>query len=449
MKRILLWLLVPVVIVAIVIAVWLADRGMPVRAVEVASEPIAEYIDETAVTRLPQTYLITMPLTGRIQPITKTEDDPVSENEVVARIVPADLEIRVREASAMVDRLDAAIKENNDTTVEKTVLSQTEKFTESFHETVEATVQQIAMGEAQKKFATSYFSRVEELAKIDVHNQDELDRAQLQKVESEIQLEQSKLINSAMKTIEIAIDLMPKLIKQYIGRKDLAAAVLAAQRSEALARLDAAMLDQQRGEMRSPVTGVVLERLVANERLLTAGTPLLRIGRLEDLEVEVEVLTVDAVDIRKGQRVEIYGQAVGHESVGGTVSNVYPAGFAKTSSLGVEQQRVKVIVQLDDKARELLLAQRHFGVDYSVRVRIITQSKEKAATVPRTSLFRDAAGSWRLFVIREGRIRSQEVKVGLMNDRKAEILEGVKPGDLIVRTPDGGLEDGARAQVIQ
>jgi len=449
MKRILLWSILPIIIVAIVVAARLADRGLPVRATEVASEPIAEYIDETAVTRLPQTYLITMPLTGRIQPITKTEDDAVEKNEVVARIVPADLEIRVREAQAMVDRLDAAIKQNNDATVEKTVLSQTEKFTESFRETVATTDQQVAMSEARKTFATAYYNRVKELAEIDVHSQDELDRAQLQKVESEISLEQSKLIDSAMKTVQIAMDLMPKLISQYIDRKDLAATVLSAQRSEAEARLDAAKLDQKRGEMHSPVEGVVLERLVSNERLLTAGTPLLRIGRLEDLEVEVEVLTVDAVDIRKGQRVEIYGQAVGKKPVGGTVTSVYPAGFAKTSSLGVEQQRVKVIVVLDDEARALLLKQRNFGVDYSVRVRIITRDKDAAATVPRTSLFRDAAGQWRLFVISVDHITSQPVKVGLMNDRRAEILEGVKPGDQIVLTPDGGLADGARVHVVE
>ena len=90
------------------------------------------------------------------------------------------------------------------------------------------------------------------------------------------------------------------------------------------------------------------ERLVENEQHLPAGTELLTIGQLDQLEVETDVLSQDVVRVQTGDAVEVYGPAVGGglgEGVPGIVHQIYPAGFTKVSSLGVEQQRVKVIVR--------------------------------------------------------------------------------------------------------
>jgi HlyD family secretion protein len=148
------------------------------------------------------------------------------------------------------------------------------------------------------------------------------------------------------------------MVSDYMSRKDLTAEVLQKQKSEAEARLRQAQIRKDRSVMESPVDGVVLERLETDEQFVTAGTTLLRIGDLSQLEVEADILSQDVVRIRIDDEVEIYGPSVGGNvghGVHGKVSRIYPAGFLKLSSLGVEQQRVKVVVQFDDDVRPKLL----------------------------------------------------------------------------------------------
>jgi HlyD family secretion protein len=145
--------------------------------------------------------------------------------------------------------------------------------------------------------------------------------------------------------------------------------------------------------------------------------------------------------------VEIYGPAVGQPGVKGKVARVYPAGFTKVSSLGVEQQRVMVVVRFDATDLKRLLDERRLGVGYRVRVRIITAEKSDALVVPRSALFRATSGDWQVFVVRGGRARLQKVAIGLMNDELAEITDGVADDEPVVLAPESTLSDGARVRV--
>jgi HlyD family secretion protein len=219
---------------------------------------------------------------------------------------------------------------------------------------------------------------------------------------------------------------------------------LVKQRAEAVARLQQVLQDQQRGTLVSPVDGVVLARHVTDERYISAGTVLLEIGRLEDLEVEAEVLSQDVVDVKRGNEVEIYGPAIGDPPARGVVTRIYPTGFTKISSLGVEQQRVMVILKMNDNDLQRMINERGLGVDYRVRVKIFTQQKPRALTVPRSALFRGGNGDWQVFVVRRGRAQRVPLKLGLMNDNLAEVVEGLQQGETVVLAPESGLTDGQR-----
>ncbi|MHB8900432.1 MAG: HlyD family secretion protein, partial [Thermoguttaceae bacterium] len=184
-------------------------------------------------------------------------------------------------------------------------------------------------------------------------------------------LAQDELVLRITKALTVAIEIVPEMIDQMIKDKSLADAVLRKQRAEAAAALEQVKLRKQRGTILSPVDGVVLRRYVSDEGFLGAGEPLLEIGRLEDLEVEADLLTIDVVQAKVGDAVEIYGPAVGSVPARGRVARVYPAGFTKVSSLGVEQQRVKVIVAIDPGDLRLLAGERRIQVGYRVRARII------------------------------------------------------------------------------
>ncbi|NIP87315.1 MAG: hypothetical protein GTO03_17880, partial [Planctomycetales bacterium] len=163
-----------------------------------------------------------------------------------------------------------------------------------------------------------------------------------------------------------------------------------------------------------------------------------------DLEVEAEVLSQDVVEVQVGNEVEIYGPAIGEPPARGVVTRIYPAGFTKISSLGVEQQRVMVIMKMNETDLQRVIEQRGLGVDYRVRVRIYTRQVARGLTLPRSALFRTPHGEWQVFVVRDGRARRVMLTVGLMNDSIVQVVQGLEEGETVVLAPESGLTDGQR-----
>jgi HlyD family secretion protein len=418
---------------------------VPTATIEIAD--IREFVDERAKTRLPRVHLITMPYTGRIEEIALDEGDPVQRGSLVARLVPADLQLSVDAASAAVERLDKSIVENDDTSVEKIGLKQALEFVTSMDASVKAALARVEAGVAKKKFADNQYKRKKELQPQGAASLQELERAEFNMVQGDVDLRQDELVHTAMVALQTATELLPTMIEQHIGRKDLSRDVLFKQKAEASAHLAQVQQDQQRGTMHSPIDGIVLARHITNERHLSAGTTLLELGNLNELEIEADVLSHDVVNIKIGDQARIYGPAIGQDDATGTVERVFPAGFTKVSSLGVEQQRVKVIIKLGAEELARLIAKQDLGVDYRVRVQIFTRQKEGVPVIPRSALVRADDGGRFVFAVRNGRARRVPVKVGLMNDDSVEITDGkLKKGDVVVLAPERTLTDGQRVK---
>ena len=436
-------ILLGVVVVAVAGAGFTSlSRGVPVEAAKVTRADIRQYVDEEAKTRLADTYLMTMPYNGRISAIDLVEGSPVAKGQLIAQIVPLDSDLNIAAAQAAVDRLKASIRENDDTSVETTGLQQTLSFVDSMNRTVEAAAARVKSGEAKLNYAEKNLARIRKLHERKAKTDDEVEQADVAQVESSVNYQQDVLVHRAVEAIRAATALMPTAMRQYIQRKALSHDVLAKQLAEAEINLQQIQRDAQRGRMVSPVDGVVLERAVSNEGQLAAGTLLMRIGRWEDLEVEADVLSQEVVNVKPGQSVELAGPAIGTPAAHGKVERVYPAGFTKVSSLGVEQQRVKVIVKFLPADLERLRSERDLGVDYRVRVRIFTAEKSGALVVPRSAVFRGPTGYWRLYAIRAGKARLQAAELGLSNDEQAEITSGVEDGELVILAPETNLVEG-------
>ena len=440
------------VVAATLVVAWVArgmfTGGVPVDVVAVGHGPIREYVDEEGKTRLPRTYLITMPFEGRILPIELEEGDRVAKGQVVARVVPEDLSASAAEAEAAVARLVASIRESADTSVERTALAQSLSFLASMDRTVEAAKEQVKAGQAKREFAGRVLDRVRALHERHAASAEDLNRAEVDQVQANVEYQQDILIARAVESLRAATALLPTAVEQYIARKGLRVPVLEQEKAEAEARLAQVRLRQRRGTMISPVDGVVLRREVIDERHLAAGTTLLEIGQLDELEVEADVLSQEAVRIAPGQAVDISGPAIGAPAARGIVRRIEPAGFTKVSSLGVEQQRVTIIVAFKSSDLVRLRAADRLGVGYRVQVRITTASKSDAVIVPRSVLFRGPAGDWRVYVVQEGRARVHTVRVGLRNDGWAEIVRGLAKGDHVIPAPEADLVDGIRVRPI-
>jgi HlyD family secretion protein len=445
------WILVAAAVAVVLVAALgytSLSSGTPVEAVAARRGPIQEYIDEEGKTRLAETYLVTMPYDGRIEPIELVEGTAVTKGQVVARVAPLDVELSKATAQAVVDRLKASIKENDDASVETTGLQQTISMVESIDRMVEAAAARVKSGEAKLQYAEKNLARIQRLTLTKAKTEDDLDQARVQQVESSVNYQQDVLVLRSAEAMRAAMSLLPTMVRQYIQRKLLTHDVLQQQLTEAEVRMRDVEEDARRGTMTSPIDGVVLERAVSNERQIAVGTVLLRIGRWEDLEIEADVLSSDVVRVKPGQKVEVHGPTIGAVPARAQVTRIYPAGFTKTSSLGVEQQRVKVIMTFEPDDLRALREQNDIGVHYRVRVRIYTAESTGALVVPRSALFRGSKNDWRVFVIRGGRAHLQAVKVGLSNDEAAEITTGLAENDQVILAPETNLTEGQSVRVI-
>jgi HlyD family secretion protein len=199
--------------------------------------------------------------------------------------------------------------------------------------------------------------------------------------------------------------------------------------------------------LRAPVSGRVLRVAQASEGIVALGAPLLDIGDLADMEVVAELLTTDALRTPPGTpvRIERWG---GEGTLAGRVRRVEPAGFTKVSALGVEEQRVRVLIDLlDPPARRGAL-----GDGYRVGVRAIVQARDDVLTVPVGAVFPHPDGTgdtptrMAVFVLRDGRARLAAVDVGGRNGREAWILKGLSPGDRVIVYPGDEVGDGLRVR---
>lgn len=427
----------------------LSRQGTPVETAVVQRGAIREFVEEQGKTRLPREYEITMPFAARIDAITIREGNRVEAGQVVAQLNEFDLANDVATAQAAVDRLAAAVRESGDKSVELTGYEQVQSYVESMNLTVAAADEQRKSTQKKLDVAQAHFNRIKAAYADNPQalTQDAYEQAEVALVDAEVNHTQNELIYQALVAIQSATNLLPTVVQQYIARKDLTKAIREEEQAEAEVRLAMAEERQERGTLKSPVSGVVLKREIVNEQFLPAGQLLLTIGQLDELEIEADVLSQDVVDVQEGDSVELFGPTIGKTPVHGAVSRIYPAGFTKVSSLGVEQQRVKVVVGLDAAETASLRERRQMGVGYQVRARIFTDEKADALTIPRSAVFRSVAGTWQVFVVRDGTAVLQAVEVGLMNDESVEVVEGLAEGEQVVIAPETTLTDGTRVDV--
>jgi HlyD family secretion protein len=207
----------------------------------------------------------------------------------------------------------------------------------------------------------------------------------------------------------------------------------------ALARIGAP--GREEFTVRAPVRGHVLRVLQESEAVVQPGTPLLEIGNPLALEVVVDVLTTDAVDIRPGApvRIERWG---GDSALAGHVHRIEPSAFTRLSALGVEEQRVNVIIDLDPPRSRW----GRLGDGYRVEASIAVWEGLDRLMVPAGAVFRHGDG-WATYVVDAGRARLTPVQLGRRNAAAVEVLGGLRGGEPVVLYPTDNVTDGVRTEI--
>jgi HlyD family secretion protein len=190
--------------------------------------------------------------------------------------------------------------------------------------------------------------------------------------------------------------------------------------------------------VRAPASGSVLSVINESAGVIGEGTPILSIGDPSQIEVVSDFLSREAVRAKVGDRVRIT-QWGGEGALSGKVMRIEPFGRLKVSALGIEEQRVNLVIALD--AAEPAQAAR-LGHGYQVDVTVILWSKPDVLRVPIGALFRGTDGGWKVFVVDTGRARERSIKINHINDEFGEVVAGLSEGQTVILNPGNALAEG-------
>jgi HlyD family secretion protein len=387
-------LLVTVVLVAGGLVYGFMPRALPVDMAEVKRAPLTVTVEEEGKTRVSERYQISAPVAGYVRRIDLKAGDGVTAGQVLAVIEPARanaLDPRTRaQAQAQVSAARAAL----------------------------AVAQENARAaQASAQLAQQERARAESLRQSNFLSAQALDTA--------------KSAEARAQAVRLAADHAVRVSRFEL---DMARAVVAN-----ATRLQAGGSAEQ-FQVRAPVAARVLKLLHESEGAVATGQPLLEIGNPESLEVEVDVLSTHAVKIAPGSKV-ILDRWGGDQPVQGTVRVVEPSGFTKISALGVEEQRVRIVVDITSP-RE---AWRRLGDGYRVEARFVLWAGEDVLQLPTSALFRHGEG-WAVFAVEGGRAHMTPVETGQRAGLATQLLSGLEAGARVVSHPDDMLSDGARVK---
>ncbi|OFW13474.1 MAG: hypothetical protein A3F70_11065 [Acidobacteria bacterium RIFCSPLOWO2_12_FULL_67_14] len=373
-----LWIGVAVVGVLLAVAFW--PTPVEVDVAPVTRGPLVVTVDEEGRTRVRERFVVAAPVTGRLLRIALEPGDRVRQGDTIARIQPeppALLDARTRaEAQAAVESARAALGR------------------------ARADEQRAAAALAQ---AERELARARRLAEAGVVPAQDLD---LREAETRLARETASAAGFAVRAATADLRRADARLMPASGASGAAAV-----------------------PVRAPADGVILRRLRESETLVPAGEPLVEIGDPADLEFVVDLLSTDAVRVQEGARA-IIEQPGASATLEARVRRIEPGGFTKISALGVEEQRVNVILEpANGSAEEAAL-----GDAYRVDVRIVLWEAADVLKVPTSALFRDGE-AWAVYVVADGRARLTRVELGQQTGREAEVLSGLDQGARVIVHP--------------
>ncbi|TNE39910.1 MAG: HlyD family efflux transporter periplasmic adaptor subunit [Sphingomonadales bacterium] len=381
-------------VLAIALIYAFLPRPIPVDMATVSRAALEVSLRDDGYTRVREVYRLSAPLTGRVLRFNGEVGDSVVAGEtVLASILPSDpamLDVRTR------TELEAAVR-----------------GAEANMSLAEAAV---ASAEAAVEYARTDFQRTEELTRRGAVSEAALDRARL-----ELRTQQAALAQ-AQASLDVRGHELETARAALIGPGD------AGESGDATSDCCVAL--------RAPVSGRILQIYQESESVVAAGTPLVEIGDPHDLEIVADLLSTDAVQVNAGDPVVIERWG-GEGNLNGTVDRVEPYGFTKVSSLGIEEQRVNVIIRLTDPPE----IWERLGHGYRVEARVILWQGDDVLQVPLSALFSHGEGR-AVFVVRGGRARLAPIEIGHRNSEAVEVVGGLEDGDRVIVHPSDRVTAG-------
>lgn len=384
-----------IVVLAIIGGFYYALRESPtlVDIATVTEGPMHIAIREEGTTRVRDVYTVSAPIAGHLARTVLEEGDEVEAGRtVIASIHPLDPPLIDR-------RTEAELLAARDAARAAVALAEIE----------------LQRAETALRLATSELERALRLYEPRV-----ISESALQKIQNEVEMQRAQ-VETARATIGVR-------------QAELASAEARLMQPETtgVERQDCCV------NIHAPVDGVVLSVMAKSEQAVSAGAQIAEIGDPNRLEVVVDLLSADAIRVKPGARTSIVDWG-GDDALPGVVRRVDPAGFTKVSALGIEEQRVNAIIDLEENGGRL-------GHGYRVAAELTIWECERCVQVPIGTLFRNG-NSWNVFRVEGDRLRRTEVSIGRMNTEVAQVMDGLSPGDVVVMHPSDTVDEGTLVEV--
>jgi HlyD family secretion protein len=427
-----LWIVGLGVVALAAITMGLRPQPVPVETARVTTGPLRVTVEEEGKTRLRSRYIVSVPVAGFMSRLKLKAGDRVNSGDVVTRLSPVNapfLDVRTRDTGeARVMGAEASLE------AAQARVRVAESALKVAQSRVGPLEEQQRLAQVDLDYWKRELTRVEALVKAGDLPAQQLDRTRTEAARAETNVEAAK---RTVETARVEIDGAAAELAAARAQLRPAQAEVAAAKAQVRSAASSRDSNAETIPVVVPTGGRVIRVIQESEGVVVPGTPLIEIGNANAIEVEVEVLSPDAVQMDPGTRVLLTGWG-GPGMLEARVRVVEPGGFTKVSALGVEEQRVRVIADITSPEQEW----KRLGDGYRVEASFVLWEADKVLQVPANALFRHGDG-WSVFVIEEDIAKRRAVEVGHQSGLAAEILSGLKEGDTVVAHPDETVEDGA------
>ncbi len=415
----------------------LRPRPLEVDLATVVEQPLQVTVQAEGRTRVRDRFVVAAAVSGELQRLPLEPGDSVQAGDSIAQIDPLPLTSQVQAAQARLRSAQAELAGVDRQRPKSAALSQAQDRIAA----TQAVEQQAQARVIQAQAALTQAQRERDRTAA-LYAQGGISRQDLESQQLMVTQRQQDLV-AARQTVTQA--------RAEIAEARAAWQVLAAQQQDPdylidvyqgqIAALEAELVNladtARRTTITAPTSGQVLTVLESSRRYVTAGTPLLSLGDPTDLELVADLLSTDAVQVKPGARVRITRWG-GEGDLAGRVKRIEPAAFTRVSALGVEEQRVNVIIDLDQPPQPL-------GDGFQVQLEIVLWETSKALQVPISALFR-CQTDWCAFVADQGRAQRRQVKLGRRSQAAAVVESGLTAGERVILYPSDQVAPGTRVR---
>lgn len=381
------------------------QEGQTIETSIVEKGEIKQYVDDTAVVQSNKKQTVYIEGSGKINSINVNVGDEVKKDDILLTMDKKDLELKLKDADSKIEAAKAQL--------ESTDIS-------NYANKIEIAEAEVDKAKVSYESAERNFKNSKTLYEAGAVSKQELDNSEDTYKSAEVALRSS---NNQLEDIKKGT---PSYVKEgYMAGLE-----------QAMILRNSIMRELDKQQVLAPIDGVIIEKLVEENSIGTPGTAAFLVGDTKSLELEANILSDDIYKIKIGNDVEVTGKSIGDSVLKGKVVKIAPEAKNITSSLGVNQKRVPITIEISGDTNLL-------KPGYDLDIRVITEVKSDTLVIPDSAVF-DYQGNSCVFVVENGKAVIRQIKKGIESEKEIEVLDGLKEGEKILQKLNNNIKEGMK-----